>query len=481
MYVTPQPDLRAFLKERVNLPPERLDSVNRTINHLKAQLQRHISENEDFALVEILNSGSVEKKTAITPLNDVDVAIVLRWDELPDDDRESLLERVMELLIELYASKPREDFSPGRHAVRIRFREKNLSVDVVPLIPNPEDSDFGLLSTRDSDEWVLTSIPRHLKFIRDRIREHPNYLDLVRLTKWWRKERGVHFKSFLIELLWAHLLDEKVVEGNDLGEALLGFFGYIVRTGLRDPIHFRGQEIPESVTGPVRVLDPVNATNNVAARIDEGRREELVAACREAFEALAAAQTAPTAAVARDYYQRVFGPGFRLPADVPGEPPNPTALDHVVSKIHADLRQLRILYGTFDRETELSRANGISLWIERGFAADIELAYDDQETRERRVSLRYDISRDAASSQDNAPSAIPVRAIPASISIVHITGTEAWRSLGPEEKDAFFKELGDGWGPGGSRAEEEANWKPSHSYARGDLVARRFVYWPPNP
>jgi hypothetical protein len=94
--------------------------------------------------------------------------------------------------------------------------------------------------------------------------------------------------------------------------------------GATVPITFKDNgkdKVPESVTGPVRVLDPVNAENNVAARIDEDRRKELVAACREAFEALAAAQTAPTAAVARAYYQRVFGPAFALPPDTPARKP----------------------------------------------------------------------------------------------------------------------------------------------------------------
>ena len=147
----------------------------------------------------------------------------------------------------------------------------------------------------------------------------------------------MHFKSFLIELLWAHLLDTKKVPGDDLGEALLGFFGYIVRTGPQEPISFTdyGQDtIQETMTGPVRVLDPVNAENNVAARIDASRREELVASCRQAFEALAAAQTAPTAAVARAYYRRVLGPAFDLPRDVPGEASDPTSKDHVKAREH---------------------------------------------------------------------------------------------------------------------------------------------------
>jgi Second Messenger Oligonucleotide or Dinucleotide Synthetase domain len=477
---TPQPDLRAFVAQTVNLDPERLANVLRTVNHLKEQLQRHVSTNEDFALVEILNSGSVEKKTAITPLDDIDVAVLLRPDTLAGERPSDLLQRVRELLIQVYHPKSAGDYTLGRHAVRIRFRDRSLDVDVVPLIPDPGDERFGLLSTRDPDddegEWVRTSIPLHVEFIRERIREHPGFLELVRLTKWWRNHRKVHFKSFLIELLWAHVLDTRTVPGNDLGEALLGFFGYVVRTGLQEPVSFKSQKVPETMTDPVRVLDPVSAQNNVAARITESRREELVSACRQAFEALAAAQTAPTAAVARAYYRRVFGPAFTLPPDTPGEPTSPTAKDHVKAKIRADLRQLRVLNGGFDAASELRSARSIALWIDRGLAATIELAYSDPSTRERRFSLRYMIDQDGVALLDDDPAGIPVRALDGTRFNVRVTGTDGWSSMGDEAKAAFYEELG-GWGPAEPLVEDRGRWVSDHLvYALGRLAATRLVY-----
>jgi hypothetical protein len=364
----------------------------------------------------------VEKKTAVSPLNDMDVAVLLRVDRIPDDQYPRLLEHVRELLIQVYHPKPRDDYSLGRHAVRIRFHDANLSVDVVPLITHPDDKDFGLLSTRDSEELVTTSIPLHLRFIRKRIREHPAYLELVRLTKWWRNEQEVHFKSFLIELLWAHLLDKRTVTGDDLGEALLGFFGYMVRTGLREPISFAdyGQgTVAEATQGPVRVLDPVNPENNVAAPIDEGRREVLVAACRKAFEALAAAQTAPTAAVARGYFQRVLGPRFGYPRDTAGEATSPSSKEHVRAKILADLRQLRVLYGGFDRAAEAGYASALSLWIDSALAVVIELVYYAPPTRDRLLSLRYTIDQTGITSADDDPAGIPVRRLDGARFAIH--------------------------------------------------------------
>jgi hypothetical protein len=475
--VTP-PDLRAFLSEVVNLPPERLANVRATIKALRLQLARHVGSSEEFGLIEILNSGSVAKKTAITPLNDVDVAVLLRPGDVPTYQLPDLLKYVRDLLVTAYHPKAQEDYSITRHAVRVEFRDSRLAVDVVPIIPHPEKERFALLPTRGSGEWVLTSIPLHLEFIRECSREHPDFLELVRLVKWWRREQGVHFKSFLIELLWAHLLRTRQVAKGDLHEALLGFFGYIVRTELRETVSFDGDhERSEAASAPVRVSDPVNPSNNVAAAIDPARRDQLVRACREAFEALAAAQTAPTAMVARTNYQRVFGPRFAQPADVPGEPSTPTPEDHVRARLHSDLRQLRVLNGGFTRDTELARAQAISLWIDRGLAAAMEFAYYDPATHERVLSLRYEIDRERTSRVDSDPDSIPVCAVEGAASGMHVNGTEAWNGLKREEQDAFFEELEGGWARQELLKATKGHWSPGRVVsAHGKLTVTRSIY-----
>lgn len=478
MSAIPPPNLRLFLAEAVNLPAERYANAVRTVTHLREQLSRRVRDDEDFGLIEILNSGSVEKKTAISPLNDFDVAALLRPETAAGREMPDLLKHVLELLVRAYHPKPREDYSLSRHAVRIHFRETNLSVDVVPLISHPDHEGFALLPIRDSDEWVTTSIPKHLEFIRKRIRQHPAVLELVRLTKWWRNEREVHFKSFLIELLWAHLLDTRMVESDDLGEALLGFFGYIVRTGLLQPISFDDygqQPDPKAFAGPVRVFDPVNTVNNVAARVTESRCDKLVRACRDAFEALATAQTAPTAAVARDYYQRVFGPRFDLPRDTPGGATSPTSKSHVKAKLHADLRQLRVLNGGFDAAAEDRFARALSLWVDRGLAAEIKFAYYDLATRERIFSLRYTIEQDGSALRDNDPAGIPVCNVDGARFDIHVTGNTLWTSMEEEAKAQFYAELG-GWGPVEPLVENSGYWAADRVYARGKLVASRSIY-----
>jgi hypothetical protein len=288
----------------------------------------------------------------------------------------------------------------------------------------------------------------------------------------------VHFKSFLIELLAAHLLDEKVVPGDDLHEALLGFFGYIVRTGLQEPISF-SDDAPAlaSASDPVRVFDPVNPSNNVARAINEPRRQELVAVCREAFEALATAQTAPTAATARSYYQHVFGPRFTLPADVAGEPSSPTAEAHVAAKIHADLRQLRLLNGGFSKADEATRARAISLWIDRGLAAVVELVYYDPVSHDRTLTLRYSIERERVSSDDRDPGGVPVARVEGTTFSLRVTGTDEWARMSDDGKARFYQELGGGWGSAEPLSALHGAWSHVDAmYARGKLMVSRTVF-----
>jgi hypothetical protein len=475
-----QPDLRLFLRDTVNLAPARLRTVRATVDHLRTELIRHREANDGFTLMAILNSGSVEKKTLISPLGDIDVAVLLRPEQASGEGMPNLLEHVRELLIQVYAPKERGDYTIGRHAVRIYFRGIDLSVDVVPIIPEAGREGFALLPTRDSNEWVSTSIPRHMHFIRKRSGMHPVFLELVRLVKWWRNERGVHFKSFLIELLSAHLLDTKAVPGDDLHEALLGFFGYIVRSGLREPISFKDYYDTAEVVGTddaVQVFDPVNPSNNVARAIDELRRRELVDACRGAFDALASAQTAPTPALVRAHFQRVFGPQFTLPEDIPGEPSTPTGTDHVRAKIHADLRQLRLLNGGFSKAAEDSKARALALWVDRGLAAVIELVYYEPESRDRRLALRYRIDRESGSADDHDCGGVPVARVDGTRFDLRITPTDDWSRKSDQERAAFYQELGDGWGPADPLTESQGAWLPVVVvYARGKLAASRTIF-----
>jgi len=310
-----QSDILGYLANTVNLPREKLDRYRGQVNYLRDRLKAYVDDNPEFGLVKMLHSGSSAKGTALSTLNDLDVAVYLRPESVSGWELDNVIEYVRELLIDAYHQMEPDQFSTGRHAVRVSFKSSGLDVDVVPVIPNGDPDDRGDIPNAETGEWVETSIPLHLRFMRDRKQSHAHFANLVRLTKWWRNEQDIKFKSFLIELLWAHVLDQGLVQPDDLQDALVGFFAYIVRTRLDEPIVFTDNYAASAVQlggANVQVFDPVNPANNVAERMSSLRRQSLVDAAAAALDLASTASSAHTKGRAGEYYRRLFGPSFRV-------------------------------------------------------------------------------------------------------------------------------------------------------------------------
>jgi hypothetical protein len=129
-----------------------------------------------------------------------------------------------------------------------------------------------------------------------------------------RDRDGFRFKSFMIELILAHLSDQGL-DFSDYPEALQHFFTYVARTGLRQRLAFADYYQP-SVVGafaePVQIIDPVNAKNNVSRLYTAADAEIIVDAALEAGDAIDAALAAPTKGETVAYWQKVFGSSFQV-------------------------------------------------------------------------------------------------------------------------------------------------------------------------
>ena len=136
-----------------------------------------------------------------------------------------------------------DQFVPQHHCVQVQFRGSGLDVDVVPVLYEGDRDDRGYLITKDTGDRVLTSIPLHLAFTRKRKAVHKTHFrQMVRLVKWWKRMQAAErenfkFKSFMIELILAHLFDHGF-DGTDYASGLFEFFGYIRRSGLKERIIF---------------------------------------------------------------------------------------------------------------------------------------------------------------------------------------------------------------------------------------------------
>ena len=314
-------DIRSFAEDRVNLPSESVRKHRKQVNNLRERLEAHIETNDGFALVKMLHAGSVAKGTALRSVNDLDVAVYVKREETPVEESE-LVSWIAERLLEAnpnMSSDQFDDTSP--HCVKVSFRGSGLDVDVVPVLYEGEENDIGYLVAQDTGQKLLTSIPLHLEFIRNRKKAHPtHFAQVVRLTKWWasqRKAENADFKckSFLLELLVAYLADKGIVELTDYPAALEAFFSWIVKTGLEERISFSdyysSSHLPIFSGTAIEVFDPVSSENNITERYTLADRKALVEAAEEAADALREAHYAMTKARAVTSWQVVLGSSFR--------------------------------------------------------------------------------------------------------------------------------------------------------------------------
>jgi hypothetical protein len=162
--------------------------------------------------------------------------------------------------------------------------------------------------------------PRHLEFIRKRKKAHEtDFAQIARLIKFWarklkREREDFRFKSFMIELILSHLADQGL-DFSDYPEALQHFFTYVARSNIRDLVVFSDYYNPSTVgslSEPVRIIDPVNAANNVSRLYTVAEAYAIVDAALDAGDAIDAALGAPTKQETVYYWQKVFGSSFQI-------------------------------------------------------------------------------------------------------------------------------------------------------------------------
>jgi len=262
-----------FSNNSVNLRQEDVEEYRAQVNRLREKLDKYIAEHPDYALVKMLHSGSVRKGTALKTINDMDVAVYIKADKAPEGN--NIVNWLADRLREAYPNLNYDQFTTQTHCVTVSFRGSGLDVDVAPVLYEGDSNDCGYLITKDTGDRVLTSIPLHLKFIRNRKNNNPkHFAQVVRLIKWWsriqkRNNQSFRFKSFMAELILAHLADNGLDMSN-YPSALESFFAYVVSTGLSKRISFTdyyaASKLPSSNGAVIEIFDPVNANNNVAFR-----------------------------------------------------------------------------------------------------------------------------------------------------------------------------------------------------------------------
>lgn len=311
-------DIVRFAQDKVNLPKETADEYRGQARRLREKLEGYIAEHPDFTLKKMMVSGSLAKGTALKSLNDIDVACYVSGAQAPHEVQ-ALLDYLAERLRKAFPNFSPDQVQPQTYSVTVSFRGSGLDVDVVPILYDGDPNWYGNLVSQDDGSLLMTNIPFHLDFIRKRkAAQVTHFAQVVRLVKFWARrmkseKEGFRFKSFMIEMILAHLCDQGL-DLSDYPEALQHFFTYIANTGLKDRIvfsdYYDGAKVP-ALSEPVQIIDPVNAANNVSRLYTQGEADAIVEAAIDAGDAIDAALAAPTKQETIYYWQKLFGPGFQ--------------------------------------------------------------------------------------------------------------------------------------------------------------------------
>jgi hypothetical protein len=306
-------ELRYYDANVLRLPADKRKDYHEQVDRLIAELSRTVREKTEIKITKVVKAGSFAKftilrKTSTDPV-DVDVVFYISGRSVDRETLQSLNDTIYNLLIGIYPNKDVEDFEIQRKAATVSFVGSGLSVDVVPVIEDPNKPGYGWQFDLQDGSKMQTCAPCQIKFVRDRKNRDKDFRTLVRLAKKWRNHAELRaLKSFVIELLVAHILD---AEGNSgsVEQRFRRFLLYIAQSGLNEKLQF-----PENVASigsfddPVVILDPVYSLNNVASRITEAERAEIVAAAQSAWEAAHFASAEDD----NEVWKELFGPRFRI-------------------------------------------------------------------------------------------------------------------------------------------------------------------------
>jgi hypothetical protein len=304
--------LRYYDSEVLRLPADKRKEYHAQVDRLVDNLCRNVRDKTTIRITRVVKAGSFAKftilrKTSDTPV-DVDVVFYISGEDADAETLEDLTARIYDLLVKQYPSKSVEDFEIQRKAATVTFVGSGLVVDIVPVIVDPDRDGYGWQYDIRDGSKVETCAPCQIKFVRDRKNADGDYRTLVRMAKKWRNWAELKpLKSFAIELIMAYLLDTRG-KGGSIEQRFRDFLLYIAQSGLKEVISFpENTGVIPAFADAVVIIDPVASDNNVASRISEAERKEIVAAAQEAWETANFASAEDDASV----WKEIFGPQFR--------------------------------------------------------------------------------------------------------------------------------------------------------------------------
>ncbi|MCZ7454397.1 CBASS oligonucleotide cyclase [Rhizobium rhizogenes] len=194
----------AFQQFKANLE---ISSLQESTTSTRQQNVRDAVSN-DFVVLDTFLTGSYRRNTMIAPLKsaDIDVFTVLDPKYYAAQNQHTLLSSVMATLKKRYPSTPR--IKPDGQAVTITFTD--FEVDVVPGFYRTGGG--FLIPDANLKRWISTDPKKHVELWSQSNKVHNGALvPLIKMIKCWNRANGNLFRSFHLEVLVRHVLQDVTI------------------------------------------------------------------------------------------------------------------------------------------------------------------------------------------------------------------------------------------------------------------------------
>lgn len=202
--------------------------------------------------VEIINSGSRAKGTAVTPGSDVDFLVSLMSSCDTNDGR-----GLQGLYDSLHAKLVAEYRVVRKQNVSFRIELNDLEVDVTPGRKQPGSTTYHSLYVSKIGSWRQTNIQKHISDISNSGR-----LDEIKLAKIWREQNGLEFPSIYLEYVICDQILYNKAKGCDY---LASNFLHVL------------DELRKTVASPLssRIVDPANTANILSDLMTDAEKNQV--------------------------------------------------------------------------------------------------------------------------------------------------------------------------------------------------------------
>lgn len=228
-----------------NNRPKDLSSSPYIINNLKSILTHWAG----LFLIDIKESGSIAKGTAVHPSSDIDYIVSLS--HKCDCSLQSIYESLYETLEKNYSNIRKQNVS-------IRISQNNFKIDITPARQQYGYINRHSIYVSKKNSWTKTNIQEHINIVSNSGRT-----DEIKLLKIWREKNNLDFPSIYMEiLLIKEILYNKSKSINFLAE---NFF-FILKSFAKhqnNPLFYQ-------------IQDPANTNNILSDLLDSNQKRKII-------------------------------------------------------------------------------------------------------------------------------------------------------------------------------------------------------------